>query len=93
MVNYLVDLIGKTMVKNIVIGIIILLLILILDAKNDVRRAEERALNAELRAQKSDQTLAKTERECSERLGLIYEKLISMSTEVGKLQKIVKRKK
>jgi len=87
--DQLIGFLGKTLVRSIVVGIILLLVVLLVDAKNDVRRAEKRAEQSEDARQKSDLALAKTERECSDRLEKLWTMFYQQKQEVETLERSV----
>lgn len=81
--------VSKVLIRNIIIGILCLLVYLLFDAKADTRRAEAARDRAEDLRQKSDQALAKNERECSDRLQELYGKLYNYRQVLDTLDKKV----
>lgn len=91
MVDAITQYLGKTLVRSLVGVLFFILLLIIVDTKNDVRRAEERANKSDEARQKSDLQLAKTERECSDRLNELWSKFYSQDQEIKQMQKMVDR--
>lgn len=91
MVDAITQYLGKTLVRSLVGVLFFILLLIIVDAKNDVRRAEERANRSDEARRKSDLQLAKTERECSDRLNELWSKFYSQDQEIKQMQKMVDR--